>query len=554
MGYNPGASGISGAPDVALNSVQNNNVLTYDTSVAKWKNAPTQGTADATPTNKGVIQLAGDLAGTAAAPSVPGLAAKANTSDVYTKTQVDNSLSSKADTTHTHTAANITDLTEATQDTVASTLVAGTNVSLNYDDTAGTLTVSAASGAGNTDLTSTYTSTTVTVESSTGTDATIAQVTTANAGVMSAGDKTKLDSIASGATANDTDANLKNRSNHTGTQPIASVTGLQTALDSKAPTSSLAPVATSGSYNDLTNKPTIPTVSDATISAKGIVQLAGDLAGTATAPTVPGLAGKEPSVTAGTTSQYYRGDKTWQTLDKTAVGLSNVDNTSDTNKPISTATQTALNTKAATSRQIIAGTGLTGGGDLTADRTLTVSYGTAAGTAAQGNDSRITGAEQAANKGVANGYASLNSSTLVPVAQLGSGTPSTATYLRGNGTWVNGPDLVLPFSVSGTLILLNNLQRLYVENSYTIASIRASVGVAPTGSSIIVDILKNGTSIFATTTANRPTIAASSFTALAGTPDTPTMVAGDYYTVSIVQIGSSNPGSDLTVSIRLRPS
>jgi hypothetical protein len=48
-------------------------------------------------------------------------------------------------------------------------------------------------------------------------------------------------------------------------------------------------------------------------------------------------------------------------------------------------------------RQILAGTGLSGGGDLTADRTLTVAYGTAAGTAAQGNDARITGALQAAN-------------------------------------------------------------------------------------------------------------------------------------------------------------
>jgi hypothetical protein len=36
-------------------------------------------------------------------------------------------------------------------------------------------------------------------------------------------------------------------------------------------------------------------------------------------------------------------------------------------------------------RTITAGTGLTGGGDLTADRTLTVAYGTAAGTALQGN-------------------------------------------------------------------------------------------------------------------------------------------------------------------------
>ena len=54
---------------------------------------------------------------------------------------------------------------------------------------------------------------------------------------------------------------------------------------------------------------------------------------------------KEPTITAGTTSQYYRGDKTFQTLDNNAVGLSNVDNTSDANKPVSTATQTALNAK-----------------------------------------------------------------------------------------------------------------------------------------------------------------------------------------------------------------
>lgn len=44
------------------------------------------------------------------------------------------------------------------------------------------------------------------------------------------------------------------------------------------------------------------------------------------------LAGKEGTIAAGTTSQYYRGDKTWQTLNKAAVGLGNVDNTSDATK------------------------------------------------------------------------------------------------------------------------------------------------------------------------------------------------------------------------------
>lgn len=57
------------------------------------------------------------------------------------------------------------------------------------------------------------------------------------------------------------------------------------------------------------------------------------------------LNAKENTITAGTVSQYYRGDKTFQTLDKTAVGLGSVDNTTDLNKPISTPTQTALNAK-----------------------------------------------------------------------------------------------------------------------------------------------------------------------------------------------------------------
>ena len=43
------------------------------------------------------------------------------------------------------------------------------------------------------------------------------------------------------------------------------------------------------------------------------------------------LNAKENTITAGTTSEYYRGDKTFQTLDKTAVGLSNVANVDTTN-------------------------------------------------------------------------------------------------------------------------------------------------------------------------------------------------------------------------------
>lgn len=48
----------------------------------------------------------------------------------------------------------------------------------------------------------------------------------------------------------------------------------------------------------------------------------------------------------GTQFQYIKGDGTYGLMNKEAVGLGNVDNTSDLNKPISTATQLALNNKA----------------------------------------------------------------------------------------------------------------------------------------------------------------------------------------------------------------
>lgn len=110
---------------------------------------------------------------------------------------------------------------------------------------------------------------------------------------------------------------------------VNSGTGVMT--DAAAITASRALVS------DANGIPTASTVTSATLAFLD-----------ATSSVQTQLNGKEPTITAGTTAQYYRGDKTFQTLDKAAVGLSNVDNTSDLNKPISTATQTALNGKANT--------------------------------------------------------------------------------------------------------------------------------------------------------------------------------------------------------------
>src|ERR1035438_348640 len=49
------------------------------------------------------------------------------------------------------------------------------------------------------------------------------------------------------------------------------------------------------------------------------------------------------------------------------------------------------------------------------------------------------GAEMTTNKGSASGYAPLNSSSLVPTTNLGTGTASSSNYLRGDGTWTTTP-------------------------------------------------------------------------------------------------------------------
>jgi hypothetical protein len=66
------------------------------------------------------------------------------------------------------------------------------------------------------------------------------------AGFMTGADKTKLDGVAAGATANSTDTTLLSRTNHTGAQAISTVTGLQAALDSKE--ASLAAGGTAAQY------------------------------------------------------------------------------------------------------------------------------------------------------------------------------------------------------------------------------------------------------------------------------------------------------------------
>lgn len=68
-------------------------------------------------------------------------------------------------------------------------------------------------------------------------------------------------------------------------------------------------------------------------------------------------AGLTPGANGGGAGTWLSGAATWTTPTKTTVGLANVDNTSDAAKPVSTATQTALDLKADLNQSINAQTG-----------------------------------------------------------------------------------------------------------------------------------------------------------------------------------------------------
>lgn len=110
----------------------------------------------------------------------------------------------------------------------------------------------------------------------------------------------------------------------------------------------------------------------------------------------------------------------------------------------------------------------------------------------------------------------------------------------------------MDFTVSGVLNVRTGDFRIPIHGgTFNIVSIAAMVSSAPTGAAVIVDINKNGTTIFGTQS-NRPTIAISGTAATVGTWSVTSVTTGDYISIDVDQIGSGSAGSWLAVSIRLQ--
>ena len=186
-------------------------------------------------------------------------------------------------------------------------------------------------GGSETNLSYTPSPTDGTVNSDTGTDATIPLADGTNAGLISPSEKTKLSGIANGA--------------NVGVVPNSAITGAtktKITYDNKGLVTS-GTDATTADISDSTDKryvtdanltkinaidQAVSTSEKATWNGKqdalgftpeDVANKQTDLTASATKyPTVnavnTGLGTKEPTITAGTTAQYWRGDKSWQTF------------------------------------------------------------------------------------------------------------------------------------------------------------------------------------------------------------------------------------------------
>ncbi len=135
----------------------------------------------------------------------------------------------------------------------------------------------------------------------------------------------------------------------------------------------------------------------------------------------------------------------------------------------------------------------------------------------------------------------------------GLGSLATTGSISG-GTAVAGSSIdyeVQPFFKALDLVVGNGNSRFVLPYDAEIIDVRAVVNTQPTGADVIVDVDKNGTTIFSTQ-ANRPTVAASSNDSGLAVPDITEFLAGDYLQVNIDQIGSTIAGADLTVMVRFR--
>ena len=362
---------------------------------------------DADASNKGKIQLAGDLSGTAAAPTVPGLALKADAA------QVNAALNLKANAAEVNEAlalkANGSEMKILLRE---KELIDNKSINVLAD---------AASD-------SKY----PTVKSI----------------------KTYVDAQVAGATIADADASTKGKiqlaGDLAGTAAAPTVPGLALKLDANQkgvangvatlnasgiiPSSQLPPVTVS-STTVVGSDAAMTALSNATV---GSIAVRTDVSKNYVLSALPAstLGNWIELLTPAAPVQAVNGYTGSVNLSKTDLGLSNVNNTSDREKPVSRATQAELDTKA---------------DGATVDAALATKYNTADATAA------LALKLDADKVAVANGVASLDALGKVPTDQIPAVSFSSVKVLGSEAEM-----LALSSAVVGSVVIRTDINKNYV--------------------------------------------------------------------------------------------
>ena len=367
--------------------------------------------------------------------------------------------------------------------------------------------------------------------------------TTALAGLMLPSDKTKLNGIAAGAEVNvNADWNA--------TEGDAFILNKPT----------LATVATSGSYNDLTNKPTIPTVdvnkkyvddklatkanasnvyTKAEVDSKvsSVYRVKGSVASYSSLPTVDVTIGdvynvNDTGANYVATSTTPTWDKLSETVDlsgyattaamNSALGnkvdkvsgkvLSTNDYTTAEKNKLAGVAANANNYSLPAATSSVLGGVKTSTGITNSSGTISVTYGTAAGTACQGNDSRLSNSRPASDVSAWAKASTKPTYTWTEITSkpswIGSSKPtytaSEVGALASGGTAVNASKVAnsFIFKVAGGSTEGTNLYTFNGSAAKTINVVAGSnVTLTPTAGQLSISA-KDTTYAVATTSAN----------------------------------------------------
>ena len=155
--------------------------------------------------------------------------------------------------------------------------------------------------------------------------------------------------------------------------------------------------------------------------------------------------------------------------------------------------------------------------------------------------------------------ATLPSGTNTLLASGGAlGLPSSGTLTNCTGLPVAGlssfvglpVEVVLPCSDEATALTTGTANLTFrMPHAMTVTAVRASVGTAPTGSTLVVDINESGTSILSTKLSIDATEKTSTTAATAAVISDSALADDAEITIDIDQIGSTIAGAGLKVTL-----